>query len=725
MAEEIIDISGEHYVLATTALAVEQNRVVKHSNTFGVFDTHGDIQARIFSNQGLFHNGTRYLSRQQFFIEGRRPLLLSSDITRDNHLFTVDLTNPDLILSVEKQIQRGALHVFRSKFIWEGRCYEKYRIRNFGLEALSLTASLAFAADFADIFEVRGMRRRSRGQTQEPVIGPDFLELPYLGLDGITRRTRIELSLKPETLQADRAAYLLLLDRNEEVEFEVVVSCIEEREELRARAGSYLEAYRSSARHLSSARGRESSIRTSNEEFNTLVDRAVSDLRMLMSEVDGGMLYPDAGIPWFSTPFGRDGLITAWETLWFNPDIARDVLKYLAENQASEVIEEQDAEPGKILHEKRMGEMTNTGELPFSRYYGSADATPFFVMLAGAYLMRTGDREFAEMLWPPVRKALEWIDDYGDMDRDGFVEYASKSDRGLRNQVWKDSFDSTFHADGSLAEPPVAACEVQAYVFAARKLASFIAQQLGLERIASDLLDQAADLKRRFEKAFWDDELPGYVPALDRDKRPCRVRVSNMGHCLFAGITSPDRARIVTRELMDGSFFSGWGVRTLAVGQARYNPMSYHNGSIWPHDNALIAEGMARYGWKEEAGRILEALFSMSRFFELGRIPELFCGFERRPNQGPTFYPVACSPQAWAAASVFSLLRSCLGLTVRASSREVHFTRPYLPEFLESVKICNLAVGQGTIDFAAKRHRHDVSIQVLGRTGGISVSLTK
>lgn len=725
MAEDIINVSGEHYVLATAALAAEQDRIVKHESTFAVFDTHGDVRSRIFSTQGLFHNGTRYLSEYLLSLEGRRPLLLSSDITRDNHLITIDLTNPDLILDAKQQIRRGSIHIFRSKFLWQGRCYEKYRIRNYDLDPLSFTIAITLASDFADIFEVRGMTRTRRGERGEILVGESLMDIPYTGLDKIHRRTRIEFSRKPDAIGPGRAAFSIQLGRHEEAEFEVVVSCREEGEAAEEQADSYAHAYQESARLFRRARGRESVIRTSNEEFNNLVERAVSDLRMLLSEVDDGILYPDAGIPWFSTPFGRDGLITAWETLWFNPDISKGVLEYLASNQAREVVREQDAEPGKILHEVRMGEMTNTGELPFSKYYGSADATPFFIMLAGDYLLRTGDREFIEMLWPRIREALVWIDTYADFDGDGFVEYARMSAHGLQNQVWKDSFDSVFHADGSLAEAPIAACEVQGYVFAARKQAAFIGRQLGLEKIAGDLLAQAEDLRKRFELTFWDDGLPGYVLALDREKRPCRVRASNMGHCLFAGISSPDRARIVTEVLMDDTFFSGWGVRTLARGQPRYNPMSYHNGSIWPHDNAIVADGMARYGWKEEAGRILEALFHMGRFTELGRLPELFCGFERRPDQGPTFYPVACSPQAWAAASIFSLLRSCLGLTIRASSREIHFSRPYLPEFLQTVRIRNIAVGDGTIDFAAVRHKNDVSIQVLERTGDIVVSLNK
>ncbi|HQJ10129.1 MAG TPA: amylo-alpha-1,6-glucosidase, partial [Deltaproteobacteria bacterium] len=375
----------------------------------------------------------------------------------------------------------------------------------------------------------------------------------------------------------------------------------------------------------------------------------------------------------------------------------------------------------KILHEIRMGEMTNTGELPYARYYGSSDSTPLFIMLAGRYLQRTGDLAFVESVWPHIKRALDWINMYGDMDGDGFVEYARKTEIGIRNQAWKDSPESVFHENGDLAIPPIAICEIQGYVFAAKRQAAYIAQQLGLQKIAFELLSQAKEIQRNFEEIFWDDELPGYVLALDQNKKPCRVRSSNMGHCLFSGISSSTHAKIVADSLMDESFFSGWGVRTLAKGQPRYNPMSYHNGSIWPHDNAMIAEGMSRYGYKAYAGRILDAMFHVSQFTDLRRFPELFCGFDRRPNQGPTLYPVACSPQAWAAASIFSLLQSCLGLSIQASSRQVQFTQPYLPEFLRSIQVKNLAIGDAFIDFSAERNEMSVSITVLRRTDNISV----
>ncbi len=721
---ESVEATGEFYILATRALSSAGiTRIIKHADTFAVFDPVGDIQNLGIGEQGIYHHGTRHLSQYEFTVEGERPLLLSSDVTRDNHLLAVDLSNPDILFEPNLQLPRGALHVFRSKFLWDGRCYEKYRIRNYASYPVAFNLGLTFRSDFADIFEVRGMKRERRGTPRRPAVSEQSLELIYDGLDGIVRRTRIDFSLRPSSLQEQEAFFSLALAEDGEVEFEVIISCLVGEQEGAPPAG-YVEAYTSSARLLSMARGKECSIVTSNEQFNTVMSRAVSDLRMLLTGIDGS-LYPYAGIPWFCTPFGRDGIITALETLWFNPDISRGVLEYLGAHQADAVVDAQDAEPGKILHEVRFGEMANSGELPFAWYYGSADSTPLFVILAGQYLRRTGDLEFARRIWPRVERALDWMDRYGDRDGDGFIEYAKRAEHGLDNQAWKDSSDSVFHVDGTLAQPPIAICEVQAYAFAARLEASFLAEQLGNAERAQDLAAQARKLQVRFEHLFWDEEMKGYVLALDRDKKPCRVPASNMGHCLFAGLASAERARLVADALMGEAFFSGWGVRTLPAGQARYNPMSYHNGSIWPHDNALIAWGFARYGLKRQAARILDAMYHLSQYANLNRFPELVCGFDRRPNQGPTFYPVACSPQAWSAACIFSLLQSCLGLSIQVMERRIYFDRPHLPKFLNRVVIRNLEVADVVIDFAAIRYETDVSIEVLKRTGDISIVTNK
>jgi len=446
----------------------------------------------------------------------------------------------------------------------------------------------------------------------------------------------------------------------------------------------------------------------------------VSDLHMLTTELPTGP-YPYAGVPWFNTPFGRDGIITALESLWLRPQLARGVLAYLAASQATEVIPEQDAEPGKIVHEVRHGEMAALKEMPFGRYYGSVDATPLFVCLAGAYYERTGDRAWVESLWPNVEAALRWIDRFGDRDGDGFVEYHRQSADGLVHQGWKDSDDAVFHADGSPARGPIALCEVQGYVYAARRAGAALAAALGQTERARQLTGQADELRENFERAFWCEELSTYALALDGDKQPCRLRASNAGHCLFAGIASPQRAPRVARTLLSPASFSGWGVRTLAASERRYNPMSYHNGSVWPHDNALIAQGLARYGLAEQVLQIWTGLFEAAMYLDLHRMPELFCGFPQDPGEGPVPYPVACAPQAWSAASVFLLLQASLGLQINAPEARVCFTRPQLPASLGELRIHNLEVAGATVDLLLVRHEHDVGVNVLRREGDIQI----
>ncbi|HSV47224.1 MAG TPA: amylo-alpha-1,6-glucosidase, partial [Ramlibacter sp.] len=460
---------------------------------------------------------------------------------------------------------------------------------------------------------------------------------------------------------------------------------------------------------------------TSNPLVNLWLDRSVSDLAMLTTVLPTGP-YPFAGVPWYATTFGRDGILTALLVLWSDAVPARGVLGLLAATQADSLDLERDAEPGKILHEARSSEMANTREIPFGRYYGTVDATPLFVVLAAAYWRRTGDLETVRRIWPHVQRAMQWIDKYGDADGDGFVEYTRRSAEGLVQQGWKDSHDSVFHKDGQLALAPIALCEVQGYVYEARLGAALLAELMGDAALAQRQREQAWALQRKFQAEFWCEEIGSYALALDGAKQQCKVATSNAGHVLWNGLASPEHARRIVQGMMGTDFFSGWGIRTVAQGQARYNPMSYHNGSVWPHDNALAALGMSRYGHTGEAVRLLHAMFDASLHFELHRLPELFCGFARRPGAGPTLYPVACSPQAWAAASVFGGLQACLGLDVQAGG-EIRLQRPELPEFIDWLRISRLGAPGPSCDLLLQRYRGNVGVEVLRKDPNVQVTV--
>jgi glycogen debranching enzyme len=727
-----------YHILAASSPADERRRVLKHGDTFAVFDHYGDIKPGGLGEEGLYHEGTRYLSCHVLEMEAGRPFFLSSTVRDENDQLAVALTNPDLVKGAQVCVPLGTLHLSLKKFLWQGTCYQQLRIKNHGLEAVDTTLALHVAADFADIFEVRGMKRKGRGTDLVPEVSANCVVLGYRGLDGVVRRTVLRFEPRPSRLTASTARLDLSLRPRQEATYHVTVACVRGQEsgartqetgvsgrvtltpdscllppdfeDARAAAQANLERYSAWSCH----------VRTSNGQINSWLNRAASDLHMMTTDLPTGP-YPYAGVPWFNTPFGRDGIITALECLWLRPGLARGVLAYLAGTQATEVTPEQDAEPGKILHETRNGEMAVLKEMPFGRYYGSVDATPLFVLLAGAYFERTADRAFAESLWPSVEAALGWIDRHGDRDGDGFVEYQRQSAAGLVHQGWKDSDDAIFHADGTPASGPIALCEVQGYVYAARRAGAALAAELGHADRAAELTRQAEALRASFEQAFWCEELSTYALALDGDKRPCRVRTSNAGQCLFTGIAGPERARQVARTLLAREAFSGWGVRTVAASESRYNPMGYHTGSVWPHDNALIARGLARYGLGEQALQIWTGLFEAGSYFDLHRMPELFCGFAQEPGEGPVLYPVACAPQAWSAASVFLLLQACLGMEINGLEAQIYFTRPRLPTSLGELRIHNLAVTGATVDLLLVRHEHGAGVTVLRREGNVQI----
>ncbi|MBW8888589.1 MAG: amylo-alpha-1,6-glucosidase [Fibrobacteres bacterium] len=715
--QENMTAPDDYSILVEASQAEKQNRVLKHGETFAVFDRQGSFLPGGRGDHGLYHEGTRFLSRFQLRLAGRKPLVLSSAVREDNDMLEVDSANPDLEIG-GRVIKGDRIHIYQTCFLWNGCLYMRLRFTNYALEPIDLPFTLEFASDFADIFEVRGMHRPARGRQLAPQLGRDVVVIGYLGLDGLDRNAQLRFDPAPAELGPAYALYSLSLPSHGRKEFYFTATC--ESGPRAPRTLAYQEAFTGLGEAFRCLRGSTSLLESSHPQFDSWINRSTVDLFMMTTETrEGG--YPYAGIPWFSTVFGRDGILTAYQLSWACPGLAAGVLRFLAARQARESDPSRDAEPGKILHETRNGEMANLGEIPFGRYYGGIDTTPLFLMLAARYHARTGDLPLLRELWPHFEAALDWIDRYGDADRDGFVEYQRAGKAGLLQQGWKDSEDSVFHYDGSLAPQPIALCEVQGYVYAAKRGMARLARALGKPGLADRLDVEASDLKTRFRAAFWLPDLGTYALALDGNKRPCQVRSSNAGHCLFAGIADEADAPALVNGLLSPAMFSGWGIRTLAEGEARYNPMSYHNGSVWPHDNALIAWGMGRYGFRAAACQVLEGLFQASLHFDLHRLPELFCGFVKRPGAGPTLYPVACNPQSWASASVYFLLEACLGLEIDAVAGQVRLTQPRLPAFLDEIRIRELKVGDAILDLTVRRHGNDITVEMPRRVGKIEV----
>ena len=710
------------FYIPTTGPSARLRRILKHGDTFAVFDSHGDMGASAGGPDGLFHHDTRYLSRLELLLFGVQPLLLGSSVRDDNLTLTADLTNPDIYNNVQITLARDTIHIVRTAYLWGGAAHQRITVGNHGETTVAVTLTLSFGSDFADLFEVRGQQREQRGRMRELAPNGRSVSLVYRGLDDTTRRTEMIFDPAPSRLTPMSTTYELKIEPHTTAYLYLCIECHGRQAPARM---SFFKGLMAARRDLQWASRHSGSVVTSNAVLNEALRRAMADLRMLITETPEGPC-PYAGIPWYSTTFGRDALLTALQMLWCDPSIARGVLTRLAAFQANAFDPAADAEPGKILHEMRDGEMAALKEVPFGLYYGSVDATPLFVVLLGLYVERTNDEATLRALWPAAERALQWMATSGDPDGDGFLEYdAARGDglqHGLRNQGWKDSFDAIFHRNGELARGPIALCEAQGYAYAAKTLAARCARRLGYGDFADALEQSAERLAERFEEAFWCEDLGLYAIALDGAKKPCRVRSSNAGHVLWTGIARPDRARRIADAMISADFFSGWGVRTIAKGEPRYNPMSYHNGSIWPHDNSLIALGLARYGFKEHVDKVFEAAFEAASYMDLRRLPELYCGFRRRRGAGPTLYPVACSPQAWASGALFLMIQAALGIEFAPDTREIRFRNPRLPASFNHLALRNLALNEATVDIDLRRSGGHVSIRVMRNKGAVQVS---
>jgi glycogen debranching enzyme len=620
---------------------------------------------------GVFFRDTRFLSELRLRVNGQWPEPLAAT--------PIDPFSASFVLRDQPRqgLADSQLVVFRSRYVGRGM-REDITVRNYGTEPASCELELLIGADFADLFEVKEGRVESAGDVAIR-IRPMRVSWEYQR--GMFRRgVHLDFS-EPPRLSTTRAVYEIVVPPDSEWSTCVQLTPVVDGAEVTPTyaCGRPVERSPASTR-LEEWKRALPSVATGSDAWSALLERSTDDLAALrLFDAD----HPDrmvvaAGAPWFMTVFGRDSLLTSWMAMLVDPDVALGTLQTLSEYQGRDVDDQTEEQPGRILHEMRFGESSALSLGGGHVYYGSVDATPLFVMLLGE-LARWGSRpREVDALLPAADRALSWIDEFGDRDGDGYVEYLRASDRGLENQGWKDSHDSTRFADGRLAQAPIALCEVQGYVYAALLARADLALLAGDHDRATALRTRAARLKASFNRDFWLDDRGWLAMGLDRDKRPIDALTSNIGHCLWTGILDQDKAEAVARRLLSPELFSGWGVRTLATSMNGFNPISYHNGSVWPHDNAIAAAGLMRYGFVEAAHRVMDGIVDVATFFG-ERLPELFGGFSRAELPFPVRYPTSCSPQAWAAATPLLFLRAMLRLEPDGPNARVNLA-PEVPE---------------------------------------------
>jgi glycogen debranching enzyme len=700
---------------------IREVQVIKHGRAFFLSDRFGDVPEENQAALGFYFRDTRFLSRLELSVNDIRPLLLHSSTER-NYWQVVELSYPTTIVDPLGFESLDNVSVSRSRLLAES-LLEQIEVVNYGREPHSVRLKLEFDADFLDLFEVRGWVRKGiqPGQHQPPKVGHNQVEFGYLGADGVTRTTTIRFSPAPEELTATEATFGFTLAHNEagDVAVEVTPAVGDAVPPRRA----FREARDNLERQYAQWRKQCTRFRTSNVSLNSYMDRAILDLRMLLSEGPGEAQYIDAGVPWFAALFGRDALITAYECLGVNPELAWGVLRGLAALQGTKEDDWREEEPGKILHEVRVGELAGAGEIPHTPYYGSVDATPLWLVVLTYAYSWTGDLDAVRALWPNAMAALEWIDRYGDLDGDGYVEYQKRSPQGLDNQGWKDSWNAVVHPDGSRAEGPIALVEVQGYIYQAKARLVRLAKDLGHHDLATRLEREAAELKERFNRDFWMERDGYFALALDGAKKQVATITSNPGHCLWSGIVDEVKAARVARRLLGPGLSSGWGIRTLASKQQPYDPLGYHTGTVWPHDNALIAHGLRLSGFDADSLRLVDQLIQAGSYFSLGRFPELFCGFSRDDVPRPVEYPVACRPQAWSSGTPLLMLRSYTGMTADAPDGKLYIVRPHLPDWLERCEIIGLRVGEARVDLTFSTRDGVTATQVPRKEGDVEVMI--
>lgn len=709
---------GEPFVIVDVK---KEKLVVKEGELFLYSDIEGNVDRADTSGLGLYYQDTRFLSTFNMTLFDTTPVLLSSTADR-GFMSQIELTNADFMTADGTVVPQETINIRRIRVV-NGRLYELVRIKNYNHFPVDVSLEFEFDSDFADMFEVRGTRRTRYGTRLAPKIGEDSITLAYHGLDAILRKTVVQLETPPTSIEGTTAVFRFRLKPRErrvvKYSVEPVLPVTKEptTDNFNKAIGeirkSYEEWFRSSTQ-----------LETDNELFTAVLRSSQRDIRMLMTHTEMGY-FISAGIPWFVTPFGRDTIITCLQIMMLDSHPAVETARVFTQLQGRSLDPWRDEEPGKIFHEVRRGELANIRAIPHTPYFGSADSTPLFLIMMSEIVRWTGDLQLAREMTGAIDLALTWLDEHGDADGDGFIEYETRSRRGLVNQGWKDSGNSVVHTDGSLADTPIALAEVQAYAYYAKRRISALFRLLGMRERADRLAKEAEVLKKRFNEAFWIPSEGFFAMALDRDKRPVRTVTSNPGHGLWARIVDDDKAAIMAERLMQPDMFSGWGIRTMSKSSINYNPMSYHNGSVWPHDNSLIIAGLKKYGFNREAEKVASGLFEAALHYDYYRLPELFCGFTKRSINRPVNYPVACSPQAWAAGSIFMILQAMLGIDADAPNNTVYVNNPVLPKWLKEVEVKSLRVGDASLSLKFRRDGDTTSLVVTEKKGNIRTIVTE
>lgn len=705
--------------------------VIKNENIFFLTQPDGSVPLDGQHGFGLYYHDCRYLNGYEFKIANSDPNVLVSDASQ-GFAAIFELTNPEIQVGEGEHIPMGNVGITWERVLDAGELtlYDSIDFHNYGREQITCPFSLTFGADFKDVFAIRGLWPQQPGEKLSPRWEQNALSLVYEGADGRYRSLTVQFSLPPERKNGTCAEFGINLSPGESKELLVSLTVAEAADQSQVQP---------QAEDKPDVKGIESYFREASDEWvqghtkvqsdsvllNHLMNRSLKDLRTLQTQIEDQDFFA-AGVPWFVTLFGRDSAITALQTLSYRPDIAAETLRLLASYQGDEVDEWRDEQPGKILHEIRVGELARLGEIPHTPYYGTVDATPLFLILMVQHAAWTGDLGLFKELRGNVDRALEWIDTYGDQNGDGYVEYKSTSSRGLVNQGWKDSGNAIVNADGSLAEPPIALVEVQGYVYQAKVGLADLYERAGEADRAEQLRQEAKALCQRFNRDFWLDDLGFYALALQKGGNPAAVVSSNPGHALWSGIVDQDKAATTVGRMMEQDMFNGWGVRTLSDRNPAYNPTGYHLGTVWPHDNAIIAAGFRRYGFDNEAQRVFKGITLAAMDFESFRLPELWSGFHQEMYSVPVHYPVACHPQAWAAGSVPFMIETFLGLVPEAFERRLRIVRPILPDFVDQIHVRGLQVADASVDLDFERtSEKDCEVNIARVDGELDVHVEK